>query len=672
MITRRTFIAGSTAAAGLVMGATGAHATGVPQAQHMAPVHPLTNLAHLRWLLDSVPLQSSSTHTTYEIAARPSAQAPWTYADAQPAGGWRRVGGGSFDPATGHWSQGAYNADDIARAAVVFIRHWVSTRDASSRDHAVELLRTLTFLQDATGPYAGNVVLWMQADGTLTPSAEPRELPDPSDSDESYWLARTVWALGEGYAAFAAVDPGFAGFLRERLQLAVGALERASLRRYGTWLVADDVRIPGWLITGGADATAEACLGLAAYVRVAGTDTRARTALARYAEGVAAMRSGQVGVWPFGAILPWTGSQSLWHAWGGETGQALCRTAAVLGSSSLRSTGLSDAGSFTPTLLASGGPYNAWAPLPGEAQIAYGAEGRVAALLAAADLTGSDGFLQLAGLAGGWFFGANPSGAPTYDRATGATFDGVEFDGRVNRNSGAESTIHGLLAMIALDAHPQAASLAASVTGYRWVGLHHVEAESGVLEGGAAVVTPPSTWTGAANWSGGAYVSVPRGGSVRLDVVGDDGAFVHPVVNRRKGRLGTSRFVAVSKHGRRTLLGSLDNGGLRETGVVEAEGLLRPFPLSRPLPPGTVAVVVESDGDLQLDCLLLQPAVSTVRYSRSEGRAAVLYVNADTRPSTTPAVAPGRGWTWSADGKSGGAAHSPMVRVTGGGFAITR
>ena len=84
-----------------------------------------------------------------------------------------------------------------------------SATEASLLD-AKELLRTLTYLQDATGPYAGNVVLWMQADGTLKPSAIPRELPDPSDSGESYWLARTVWALGEGYAAFAAADPGFA------------------------------------------------------------------------------------------------------------------------------------------------------------------------------------------------------------------------------------------------------------------------------------------------------------------------------------------------------------------------------------------------------------------------------------------------------------------------------
>ena len=383
--------------------------------------------------------------------------------------------------------------------------------------------------------------------------------------------------------------------------------------------MADDVRVPAWLITGGADATAEACLGLAAYVRAQPDDRRARTALARLAEGVAAMRSGDTAVWPFGAVLPWTQSQSFWHAWGGEAPQALCRTAGVLGGSDLRAAGLSDAGSFTPQVLTSGGPHNAWTPVPGEAQIAYGAEGRVSGLLAAADLTSSTGFLTLAGVAAGWFFGANTSGRATYDPATGATFDGVEVDGRINANSGAESTIHGLLAMLALDAHPEAAALASSITGYAFHGLSVVEAESGVLTGGAAVVHPPSAWTGAANWSGGAYVAVPAGGKVTIDVSGHDGALVHPIVNRRPGRHGTSTYAAVDARGRRTVLGRVDNGGLRATGVVHADGLLKPFPLARSLPAGAVSVVVETTGDLQLDALMLQPLVTTVSYARAPG-----------------------------------------------------
>ncbi|MEP6630571.1 MAG: twin-arginine translocation signal domain-containing protein [Lapillicoccus sp.] len=673
-ITRRTFLTATAATA------AGAVVVGFPSTSSAAPAAarsgPLTNLAHLRWLLDEVHLAASSTHTTIDIASSPTGLAPWTYANALSSGGFARVGGGNLDPATGDWSQGAYNADDIARAAVVFLRAAdQGAGGASARGGALAeargLLRTLTYLQDADGPRAGNVVLWMQADGTFNLTPQPPDSPNPSDAAESYWLARTLWAVGEGYATFQQRDPAFAAFLRDRLHLGLDALDRGCLSHYGQWLVADDVRVPGWLITGGADATAEACLGLAAYVKAAPEDARARTALARLAEGVAAMRSGGTGVWPFGAILPWTLSQSFWHAWGGEAPQALCRTAGVLGDRTLRAAGLSDAGSFTPQVLTSGGPHNAWATVPAEAQIAYGAEGRVSGVLAAADLTGSEGFLDLAGLAGGWFFGANLSGRAVYDPATGVTFDGVETDGRVNANSGAESTIHGQLAMLALDAHPVAGALAASISGYAFHGLSVVEAEGGVLAGGATVVRPPSAWTGAANWSGGAYVMVPAGGSLVLAVGGHDGDLVHPIVNRRPGDLGTSTYWALDARGRRTLLGRLANGGLRDTGVVQADGLLKPFALDRALPDGSVSVVVESTGDLQLDALLMQPVVSTVVYARGGGTPAVLYANARTIPANVPALAAGTGWTWTADGTRRGAVRGPRVLVTGGGFAIT-
>ena len=105
----------------------------------------------------------------------------------------------------------------------------------------------------------------MQPDGTLNPSAEPVEMPDPSDCGPSYWLARTVWALGEGYRAFKRDDPAFARFLAERMDLAIDALEREVLDPYGRWQIVDGKRVPAWLIVDGADATAEAMLGLAAY-----------------------------------------------------------------------------------------------------------------------------------------------------------------------------------------------------------------------------------------------------------------------------------------------------------------------------------------------------------------------------------------------------------------------
>ena len=242
MITRRSFIAGTAAVAGAGVATVATAGSSIAQpavaTETGSAVGRLTNLAHLRWLFAEVPLARSALHTTANIGNEPSGVAPWTYANALPAGGWTRVGGGSLDPTTGYYAQGAFNADDIARAAVVLVRS-AQAGPASGRSAALadarQLLRTLTYLQDASGPNAGDVALWMQADGTLNLTPQPEDSPNPSDSAESYWLARTVWALGEAYAVFAGPHPDFAQFLQDRLHLSLDALDRGSLAAYGTW-----------------------------------------------------------------------------------------------------------------------------------------------------------------------------------------------------------------------------------------------------------------------------------------------------------------------------------------------------------------------------------------------------------------------------------------------------
>ncbi|TFB49892.1 hypothetical protein [Cryobacterium tagatosivorans] len=606
----------------------------VPAAAHSAP--PLANLDHLNFLLDTVPLAEVPGHTTYQLDSKPTAQAPWTYADKKPDGSYGRVGGGSLDPATGYWSQGAYNADDIARTAVVYLRHWQQTGDAGSREHAFETLRSLTYLQTASGPNAGNVILWQQADGTLTPSATPKELPDPSDSAESYWVARTVWALGEGYAAFKDADPDFAAFLQDRLHLSLDSLNRQSLGKYGTFDVADGVQVPAWLIAGGADASAEAVLGLSAYARVAPGDNLAATALTRLAEGVAGMSSGSVNQWPYGAMLPWNKSQTLWHAWGGMAPAAVATAADVLGRGDLLTAAIKDAAQFTPQLLAAGGPDNAWTPTPGEAQIAYGVDSRLQGLVATAKAAKAPGLLDVAAITAGWYFGANRSGAPAYDPTSGTTVDGIEYDGRVNHNSGAESTIHALLSMLVLDANPalKAKALGIDET-VATKGLSVVEAESGAVSGAGSVVTPPSAWTGEANWSKGAYVALGAGGSVSIPVpAADQARNVYPIVNQAVTPAGATRWAAGT-----TALGSTPNGGAGEQGITDAPGKLFPFSLARTLSAGATSVVGTSDGDAALDALLIQPLVSTVSVTGSAGDS-TLYVSAATVSSVRTVVVP--------------------------------
>ncbi|MGH9282734.1 MAG: hypothetical protein ACRD0S_07325, partial [Acidimicrobiales bacterium] len=291
----------------------------------------LTNLAHLDFLGDSVTPPAQAGHDTYRLAEEPSIGVLWTYAERQPDGSYRRVGGGAYDPATNTWGQGAFNADDLTRASVVYLRHWRQFGDDHSRRSAYQLLRGVTYLQTSSGPNAGNVVLWMQPDGTLNLTPTPPDNPNPSDTGPSYWLARTIWALGEGYAAFRTVDPPFARFLRARLDLALDALDRQVLDpRYGTYQVVDGLRWPAWLIVDGADASSEALYGLVAYVR-AGADPRARRDLTRLATGIAAMPLGDARHWPFGALMPWGLSRSVWHAWADQMSGALAEAGRLRG-----------------------------------------------------------------------------------------------------------------------------------------------------------------------------------------------------------------------------------------------------------------------------------------------------------------------------------------------------
>ena len=53
-----------------------------------------------------------------------------------------------------------------------------------------------------------------------------------------------------------------------------------------------------------------------------------------------------------------------------------------------------------------------------------------------------------------WFSGSNVAGQPLYDPVSGRVFDGIADPATVNANSGAESTVEGLLALTALNGTP--------------------------------------------------------------------------------------------------------------------------------------------------------------------------------------------------------------------------
>jgi len=639
---------------------------------------PLTNLAHLDWLGAQLTPPSQPGHTTYRLDQQPSINVLWTYAEPNADGTYRHVGGGKYDAATNTYGQGAYNADDISRAAVVYLRHWKLTGSASSRTAAYGLLRGLTYLQTSAGSNAGNVVLWMQADGTLHPSADPVETPDPSDSAASYWLARTTWALGEGYAAFKNQDPAFAGFLRERMDLAVSALQRQVLVNYGHYQMVDGKNVPAWLIADGADASAEAVLGLSSYVEAGGTPA-ARTALSQLSEGIAGLSGGDARSWPFGAVLPWALSQSIWHGWGSQMPAALARASDVLGDKKLGQLATTDSAVFDPRMLTSGGADQALLPTQiNRAQIAYGVDSRVESLLATASLDHSAGLRQLAGITASWYFGANSSGLPAYDPTTGRTVDGIEADGRVNKNAGAESTIHGLLSMLALDANPDVATIARTATIRERVGSTTVEAEGAQLSGSASVVTPSSTWTGESQYGGSGYVALGNKGSATITIPNGSSRLVLPVVDLQPGSTAVTTFRSGAQ-----VLGVVRSGDVGAQGVTSAPGALLPVTLEVTLPAGATTVTATTEatrGDTAiLDALMLEPLVSRyVLGGDIHGTAVLRSASLVTESSTVALPGNGTARIYAYDGTgqlvSQGSSKASTVPVTvrAGGFTIVR
>jgi hypothetical protein len=137
-------------------------------------------------------------------------------------------------------------------------------------------------------------------------------------------------------------------------------------------------------------------------------------------------------------------------------------------------------------------------------QIAYGTNMLVQTYASLYRATGDEHYARYAGLSASWYYGNNMAHVQMYDPETGRVLDGINGPAswRVNRNSGAESTIEGLMSLLAIADMPLAQDY-----------LHVREIESTPYlilqaEDGQRVVGTPAYYTG--NWTGAGYISAGR------------------------------------------------------------------------------------------------------------------------------------------------------------------
>ena len=330
--------------------------------------------------------------------------------------------------------EGIASVDDAARAAVVDLRDYEVTGDARSHDEALGLLAFITAMERGDGEFVN----------FIDSAGRPNLKAPSSRKSMSYWAARSIWALGE---AVRVLGPKDSTQLKSMRQVFDRALTRMAREIDG-----------GHLIGESTTATSEALLGVLA-LQTAEPST-AHMALGRRTADLIAAHSTGTAKPPWGAHVD--GPGAAWHAWGSRSTEALATAQSTLGRSEYGASARKEAdglwGRFLlagqiPSAVASDGTAT-WYP-----QIAYGIGSIVDGYLALTEATSDPRYAVFAGLTAAWFLGANPERVSMYDDKTGRTFDGIDGPTplKVNRNSGAESTVEALLALQRVTSNPVAA-----------------------------------------------------------------------------------------------------------------------------------------------------------------------------------------------------------------------
>jgi hypothetical protein len=401
--------------------------------------------------------------------------------------------------------EGLSAVDDVARAAVVYLWQYERTGETELLDLARRCLNFVMYMQAEDGEFYNFVT---DSAGTIN------ERGNTSYKSLGWWAMRGLWSLGEGVRVFDSVDPAYADQLAQSYQRTEAAIA-STLTNYGEYNELHGFRIPAWIPASEPAVAGVGLLGLAAYQQARPNDTTA-TLITQIADGIAEYRLGDDRTYPFGMHPVASNAPGFWHDWGAHMTHALAVAGLVMDRQDWIDSAAADANSFLLRQLAFERfrhigvvPYRL-------EQIAYGTNMLAQTYMALYRATGDEQYARYGGLAASWYFDNNMAGVQMYDPTSGRVFDGINGPTafRVNRNAGAESTIEGLMSMIAVADVPEALDYLHVVPagGSRYF---IVQAEEGERVNGTPTYYSVD-WTGEGYVSAGRYVGLGEGQRMRV------------------------------------------------------------------------------------------------------------------------------------------------------------
>lgn len=385
----------------------------------------LVNFEHLRHLTQEIALNGERVSIVHVYANYPG----YEWVEAADSG-----------------EEGIACVDDVARAAVVYLRSYELQHDTAALASARSLLRFVMAMQADDGEFFN----FVRHDCSVNRDGKT------SFKSFGWWAARGVWSMSLGYRLMKDVDKQFAGDLKRCIQRSLPHVEQL-IARYDQTRTIGKFRLPEWLLyESGADATSELMLGLIEFYRATG-DEPVKAYIHKLADGLMVMQNGDLRTFPYGAHRSW---ETMWHSWGNSQSHVLAYAGSVLRDQRMIASAEKEAKGFYTRLLFDGmsKEWNFAEPQKKSVyeQIAYGIRPMTLGLLRLYDATGKEVYLKMAGLAAAWLFGNNVLHQTMYDSATGRCFDGITDSTNLNRNSGAESTIEALYTLLEIEQYPLA------------------------------------------------------------------------------------------------------------------------------------------------------------------------------------------------------------------------
>lgn len=341
--------------------------------------------------------------------------------------------------------------DDVARAALVYLRGKNFTTDSVIQTKAVNLIRFILEMQSANG-YFYNF---------LFPDNSINKTGKTSINDANWWSWRALQTLTEAAPLIKSINIELKNKIDSAVNKLVEKIKTDLVNIPLTTKVVNGITVPQWLPAGSAtDQSAIIILGLIQYSK-ANNDPVIRAYVKNVADGIVMMQKGDSIHFPYSCFLSW---ENVWHAYGNDQAYALLKAAAFLNDSLYAKKAFDEINNFYPWLLKKGFKSSFYINkkagqfFPEQEkifeQIAYGIRPMIFAAAEAYRLTGDIRYGDIAGHLAAWFFAANDAGVTMYDAGTGRCYDGIVAKDSVNYNSGAESTIEALLSMQKVEKFP--------------------------------------------------------------------------------------------------------------------------------------------------------------------------------------------------------------------------